>query len=305
MDCYDYDGHVAWNNSAGELWRRTKQAAERYLNSLARRRHLPAVRVSHGKAAEYQARGAVHFHALLRLDGWTSAVGPDHLLAPPVGITAADFEDAVRQAAVVISYRTQLHSVQPGGWLITWGTELDIRTITMHGTNPVTDSMVAGYLAKYATKGTEITGHSSRRLDAATISLYADPAGTHVQRLIHAAWSLSQEAGWESLARWAHMFGFGGHFLTKRRYSITFQALREARIRYQHQQTCGPDYGPVHSQDDVDSESILILNRLSYAGTGWQTSGDALLANTAADQARRRRQAGRDEWTAENARAAA
>jgi hypothetical protein len=176
----------------------------------------------------------------------------------------------------------------------------------MHGINPVTDSMVAGYLAKYATKGTEITGHSSRRLNAATISVYADPAGTHVQRLIHAAWSLGQEAGWESLARWAHMLGFGGHFLTKgRRYSITFQALREARIRYRHRQTCGPDYGPVHSQEDVDSETIVILNRLSYAGTGWQTSGDALLANTAADQARRRRQAGRDEWTAENTRAAA
>ena len=27
------------------------------------------VRVSHGKAADFQARGAVHFHALLRLDG--------------------------------------------------------------------------------------------------------------------------------------------------------------------------------------------------------------------------------------------
>ena len=27
------------------------------------------MRVSHGKAAEYQARGAVHFHVLIRLDG--------------------------------------------------------------------------------------------------------------------------------------------------------------------------------------------------------------------------------------------
>ena len=31
------------------------------------------VRVSHGKAAEYQARGAVHFHVLLRLDGLDDA----------------------------------------------------------------------------------------------------------------------------------------------------------------------------------------------------------------------------------------
>ena len=69
-DCYDHAGHVVWNNTAGELWRRTKQAIERHLNQLARHRHLPyGVRVSHGKAAEYQARGAVHFHVLLRLDG--------------------------------------------------------------------------------------------------------------------------------------------------------------------------------------------------------------------------------------------
>jgi hypothetical protein len=34
---------------------------------------------------------------------------------------------------------------------------------------------------------------------------------------------------------------------------------------------------------------------LSYAGTGWRTFGDALLANTAADQARKRREAGRGE----------
>ena len=191
LDCYDHDGHVVWNNSAGELWRRTKQAIERYLNTLARQRHLPPLRVSHGKAAEYQARGAVHFHVLLRVDGLDDH-DPDTLTPPPAGITAADLENAIRQAAAAIRYRTPPHPGQPGGWLITWGTELDVRAIAMHGTNPVTDNMVAGYLAKYATKGTEITGHSSRRLDASTISVYADPAGTHVQRLIHAARTLGR-----------------------------------------------------------------------------------------------------------------
>ena len=82
-DCYDHAGHVVWNNTAGELWRRTKQAIERHLNQLARRRHLPyGVRVSHGKAAEYQARGAVHFHVLLRLDGLDDD-DPARLLPPP------------------------------------------------------------------------------------------------------------------------------------------------------------------------------------------------------------------------------
>ncbi len=67
-DCYDYAAHVVWNNQAGELWRCTKQTAERHLNATARRRVLPPVRLAHGKAAEYQARGAVHFHVLLRMD---------------------------------------------------------------------------------------------------------------------------------------------------------------------------------------------------------------------------------------------
>ena len=119
-DCYDYPAHVVWNNQAGELWRRTKQAIERRLGQLARRRGVPPiwvpcgdgryrpvdpVRVAHGKAAEYQARGAVHFHALLRLDGYDPA-DPDQLLPPPSCLTIADLDDAIRQAATAISYRT-------------------------------------------------------------------------------------------------------------------------------------------------------------------------------------------------------
>jgi hypothetical protein len=43
-DCYDYPAHVVWNNQAGELWRRTKQAIERHLNQAARHRDLAVAR---------------------------------------------------------------------------------------------------------------------------------------------------------------------------------------------------------------------------------------------------------------------
>ena len=173
----------------------------------------------------------------------------------------------------------------------------------MRGTGTVTDLMVASYLAKYSTKGTEVTGHASARITPDTIDLYANPAGTHTERLIDACWQLGAHPAYASLRRWAHMLGFGGHFLTKaRRYSITFQALRAARITYQRAETSGPDYQPIDRQPEVDSETTLVLNRLSYAGTGWHTLGDALLANTAADQARRRRQAAREETTTETDR---
>ena len=54
-DCYDYDHHAVWNNSAGELWRLTTIKANRLLA-----RHAKAhgdkgrVRLSFGKVAEYQ-----------------------------------------------------------------------------------------------------------------------------------------------------------------------------------------------------------------------------------------------------------
>jgi hypothetical protein len=298
-DCYDYAAHVVWNNTAGELWRRTKQAAERHLNHLARARGLPKVRLSHGKAAEFQARGAVHFHVLLRLDGIDPA-DPAALVPPPAGITAADLDDAIHHAAAT-RFRTEPHPDRPAGWLITWGDQLDVRTVTMRGGNPVTDSMVAGYLAKYATKGTEITGHASGRIHDDTIDLYADAAGTHSERLVHACWKTGRDPEFRSLRRWAHMLGFGGHFLTKaRRYSVTFGALREARIFYRRAETTGKEHGPIRAGDYIEEETTLIIGNLAYVGAGWRTTGDALLANTAADQARRRHQAGREELAHED-----
>ncbi|WP_372509165.1 replication initiator [Actinomadura madurae] len=124
------------------------------------------------------------------------------------------------------------------------------------------------------------------------------PPGTHTERLVHAAWTLGQHPGFESLRRWAHMLGFGGHFLTKaRHYSVTFAALRAARVLYRRTQPQGPEYSDerFERQGDLDAETTIILARLSYVGSGWKTTGDALLANSAADQARRRHQAGREE----------
>jgi hypothetical protein len=315
LDCYDYPAAAVWNAAASELWRRTKQDIERHLTALTLHRDTtgeitlptleedqPPVRLSHGKAAEYQARGAVHFHVLLRLDGTTA--DPAAVVPPPEGITAADLEDAVRQAAG-IAFRTRPHPDSPDGegWTVEWGTELDVRTVTDRGSAAVTGLAVASYLAKYATKGTEVTGHASVRITRDTLYLHADPAGSHTERLIDACWYLGHAQGrmrgkadYGSLRRWAHMLGFGGHFLTKaRRYSVTFGSLRQARITYRRHQETGPDYASPERQDELDEETTVVLASLSFAGTGWQTFGDALLANTAADLARQRRDTAREE----------
>jgi hypothetical protein len=172
------------------------------------------------------------------------------------------------------------------------------------GTPPLTRPAVAAYLAKYSTKGTETSGHASARITPDTAELYANPDGSHAERLVAACWTLGNATGlmygkthgWDSLRRWAHMLGFGGHFLTKaRRYSVTLTALRQARVTYRRAQDTGPEYGTIQRQDTLDTEMTLVITRLSYAGIGWHTLGDALLANTAADQARKRREVAREE----------
>ena len=86
------------------------------------------------------------------------------------------------------------------------------------------------------------------------------------------------------------MLGFGGHFLTKaRRYSVTFTQLRQARVNYQRQQdteAARSDHRPTGRHRRGNAHRLASL---SYAGNGWHSLGDAMLANTAADQARKHR----------------
>ena len=47
------------------------------------------VRVSFAKVAEYQKRGAVHFHAMIRLDAATDCGCPGCVAPPPTGFTVS------------------------------------------------------------------------------------------------------------------------------------------------------------------------------------------------------------------------
>ena len=286
-DCYHYHHQVVWNHHAPELWRRTRIALERHLRRTARTLGIPAqtVRLRYAKVAEMQRRGVVHFHAIIRLDGY-DPTDPDAILPPPAALTTDHLTEAVTAAAHATLLVTDPHPANPTGWPIAWGEQLDARSIRI-GDGDLTDSMAAAYLAKYATKATEATGHTSRRLTADIIDLYADPDGTHPERLIDACWTLGEH--WPTLRRWAHMLGFRGHFLTKaRRWSITFQLLRDRRVIWRR--TEGATTDPVEGE-----ETTLIVASLTYVGTGWHTLGDALLANTAAALARERHAIAREE----------
>jgi hypothetical protein len=161
LDCYDYHRQAVWNNQAGELWRRTTLAITRTVRRTAKRRGIgPAtVKVSYGKVAEMQRRAVVHFHAVIRLDG-TTPDNPAVILPPPDGLGLGDLVDAVEHAATTVIFATDPHPVHPAGWVIAWGEQLDVRTINLGTDGAITDGMVAGYLAKYASKATEATGHT-------------------------------------------------------------------------------------------------------------------------------------------------
>ncbi|WP_426505386.1 replication initiator [Dactylosporangium sp. McL0621] len=343
LDCYDHDAQAVWNGFAGALWSRTANAVRKFLRRRAAERGIPFLvkerngrlvpvdpfRLSFGKVAEMQRRGVVHFHAIIRLDGWDPD-NPAVILPPPAGLTAADLVDAVGHAAAVTSVHTPAHPDRPDGWPVRWGEQLLVKVITTAADGEVTDGMVAAYLAKYATKATEVTGHTSGRLNTATIDLYADPDGDHTARLLDACWRLGRPAAgnrqpwtcpgcdrptllpacptchlerpgtgaedaedggtpnpYVRLRRWAHMLGFGGHFLTKsRRYSVTFSMLRQQRVVFRRTETSGP---PAEGPDETPT--VLVVNFLAFVGAGWHTTADAMLANTSAALAREHHEA--------------
>ncbi|GAA4980340.1 hypothetical protein GCM10023257_18240 [Streptomyces hyderabadensis] len=75
--CYDYGGAVLWQSCAGLLWHRFGIELRREIArkaGLSRTELADVARLSYAKVAEYQRRGLVHFHAVVRLDG---PDGPD------------------------------------------------------------------------------------------------------------------------------------------------------------------------------------------------------------------------------------
>ncbi|WP_341350673.1 replication initiator [Thermostaphylospora chromogena] len=230
-DCYDYTGSVLFNASAPLLWKRFADSLRRHLAKLGGLplSDLPGhLTVSFAKVAEYQRRGVVHFHAVIRLDGPGGPTAP-----PPPWATAEVLADAVRHAASAVSVRIPAAGDHPARDL-TWGEQLDIRPITMTG--DLTDQAVAGYIAKYATKAAECVGTLDRRINPLD-DLTALPIREHTRRLIATCLRLGsyEELADLRLAHWAHMLGFRGHFSTRsRRYSTTLTALRRARERFVH-----------------------------------------------------------------------
>jgi hypothetical protein len=287
-DCYDYNAAVVWNAHAPELWRRTVIGIRRRLAKLAKA-HGVRVKLSYVKVAEFQRRGLIHFHAIFRLDG-LDPVHPGRTVPPHSALTADLLADVVRQVASVTWFATVPHPAKPRGWDIRWGAQVDPRVVRLTEDGEITDVAVASYLAKYATKSTEPVGVLTAKITPANASIYAD-SRTHHGRLITACLRLGSHPheDFKALRRWAHMLGYRGHFATKsRRYSTTMRELRAARRDWRRRQRpLGEHHG---------DKTVITLTDLEWAGRGWRTTGDALLALSAAARAREHRRVAREEF---------
>ena len=284
---YDYTGHVLFNAMAGRLWRATLTEIRRdfaRVLGIPRRELRDHLTLTFAKVAEYQARGVVHFHAVVRIDGPAGPGSP-----APACATLEQLETAIRTA--VASTRLVVpESEALGAPVAAWGRQLDIRPIGANRLDggQLSDVVVARYIAKYATKGAEAAGAELPPLacrdcaatgyrdveggdpipctacDATGRKLDLDAWGLreHHRILIETCWRLGAvpELAPLRLRQWAHMLGFGGHFATKSRtYSTTFGALRQERA----------DYMAAHDPLAVafaESEDLIVINHWSFAG---------------------------------------
>ena len=265
--CFDYEGAVLWNGSASELFRRTRVTLERIVAG-RRARSKKGVRVQYVKVAEFQRRGLVHFHMVMRYDGDESA--------------ASSLEDAIRQAVRTTAFHL------PNGRRIAWGSQVDIRDVAPDNESAESASLnrgqIAGYLAKYATKDTESLGTLNRRVSIDDVSyLRVSP---HVRELVRTALTIAKDHRTSGpgntdmrLDAWAHQFGFRGHFLTKSlKWSTTFAALRQARSEHRRQ-LCKDSWAALRPETRHQIEA-----RWNYVGRGYRSIDE----HRAAEMHRRR-----------------
>ncbi|MGF0171586.1 replication initiator protein RepSA [Streptomyces sp. Marseille-Q5077] len=291
-DAYDYAGAVLFNNHAGELWHRFVNRLRREIAAqvgITQKAFKEVARLSYGKVAEFQKRGAVRFHAVIRLDG---PDGPD--TAPPSWASTELLTRAIRAAAahpyVTVEVFLRAAAGFPHGWKLRWGRQLDIRPIKAFGdSSEITEQAVASYVAKYATEAAENTGTVDRRIGNREAAILLD-LPDHPRRLIEACFDLNAAYPDRRLTAWAHMLGFRGHFSSKsRRYSTTLGVLRQIRADYraaQEREALG--------LDGHEPDTVLVLASWQYAGHG-HTPGESELAATIARDLQLNRETAREE----------
>jgi replication initiator protein RepSA len=293
---YDYVGAVLWQAHAGLVWARFTTALRRALAvalGVPVREFRDHARLSYAKVAEYQRRGLVHFHAVLRLDGPDGPTDPH-----PPGLDHDTLKAAIGHAARTAAITITRPDRQPVR--LAWGGQLDLRPIQPTAlahleddTGAFTDAALAGYIAKYATKGTGATDGADRPIRDITHVEHLNLSAHH-RAMIETAWELGGDERYEALnlRRWAHMLGFRGHFLTKsHRYSTTFGAIRHERRTWRLAQDLAQLDADTDDPNDIppDLTTVVVINDWIPVRFGHRNHAERELAMAIAERKRQQR----------------
>jgi hypothetical protein len=268
-ETYDYEGAVLWNWHAPALWNRFVVEVVRAIAGKAgvgEREVRELVRVAYVKVAEFQGRGLVHFHAIIRLDN-----PEDRALGAGLRLTGEQLAAAIRKAA----RRSRFTGDAGDGKHVTvrFG-KRGLHTRVLHDGEGdgegVGRGQVAGYVAKYSCKGSH---EQITRRGSSPEQLRENGVPEQLVQMAIAAIRLAERPGLEAVGRWVHMLGFRGHFVTKSRgYSTTLGQLRGERAQWR------ADRDQVDDVDELEGDTTPVLAAWEYIGSGYLNPGDVLLA---------------------------
>ena len=294
-ECYDYTGHVLWQWHAPELWRRFTIALQRRLaavTGVSVKAFRQRCRISYSKVVEFQARGLIHVHVPIRLDG---PLGPDGA-ATDLPLTTGILEQAIRTAAAAVRLSTDPLS-DGASYELRWGTQVNCRSITGEADREgerlarvVHPEQVAAYLAKYLTKATEDFGLPGRVRSA--IHARSVGASPHAVRIIDTAVRISaQGVSYGRLRDNLATLGYRGHPITKSRaYSVTFGQIRRGRRAFRRDPGLDPDADVRQILDDDNDlpDGFALVSSWVYVGRGYLDLDQAASAVMSAAVARTR-----------------
>jgi hypothetical protein len=279
--CYDYDAAVLWNAHAGVLWNRFVIRVRREVaavGGIASSKLKDHVRISFAKVVEFQRRGSVHMHAVIRADG-PGGPGDD----PPDWVDLGVLQGAVRKAAAAVA----LTVPAPGGGdlVLRFGDQVDARPIVGRDTQDDSEVSARGaaqYVAKYVSKG-DIEGLmlDTRLRSEGQIDL--TPISEHGRALMHAAYRLGELECYAHLRlqAWAHQLGFRGHVASKSRtYSTTYTALRLARTEARR---------ALLEPQPYESVGVEFQKKWEFHHQGHESAAEAMFAAGIAEKVAQRR----------------
>lgn len=243
---YEYGRQVTWNDASSALWAATRKRLER---------RLPGM--EYAMAREWQRRGAIHDHVLLRISTPTHDVSPG-MLAEAVRQVAREASTTQRR---VSGSRVTVEQIR-------WGKESSCDAIA-----PDADSTARtiGYLAKTVT-------YTLKSIDGAQGRQRETPAyATHLRSLARAAARMDHRGHRDGCSSPCHEnWGAAGRrIVASPGWSLSGQTRRGLRLA--RQAYAREHGGTVEHMSAQMVEALMQMQRAARDGAVWQGLAEAQL----------------------------